>query len=235
MKYRPLQNYLQALPTSNDSVTLSFADIERIIGAKLPRSASDHAPWWANQDYGSQAASWLGAGFTAENVKLGQKRVTFRRSEAPRRRTQSRKTGKETRSRNAREPIKAETLLAAGFEKFGHWEVTGESIALAGKIPSDPGVYAHVVDGKVYYIGSATMGLKRRLYFYGKPGKTQTTSIRINGLILEELRKGKAVELIAAIPKPSTWNGLPVDNVTGLENALIKAHCPPWNKRGVAG
>jgi len=79
------------------------------------------------------------------------------------------------------------------------------------------------------------MGLKKRLYFYGKPGSTQRTSIRINGLIKKELKAGRKVELIAAFPEPSTWNGLPVDCVTGLESGLIKQYCPPWNMRGVAG
>lgn len=235
MKYRPLQEYLQALPASKASVSLTFAEIERIIGAKLPRSASEYAEWWANQDYGSQAASWRGAGFIAEDINLGRKTVSFSRSEGPTRKTRSKQQAKKKRGQTTATPISAKILLKAGFKTYGHWEAKGDNIVLIGDIPSDPGVYAHAVNGKIYYIGSATMGLKKRLYFYGKPGKTQTTSIRINGLIKDELQKGNTVELLAATPEPSQWNGLPVDNVTGLETGLIKAHCPPWNKRGVAG
>lgn len=85
----------------------------------------------------------------------------------------------------------------------------------------------------VYYIGTATMGLRKRMYSYSKPGKSQKTSIRINGLIKDELEAGNIVELIAAFPDPTTWNGLPVDQVTGLEAGLIKKFAPPWNKRGI--
>jgi hypothetical protein len=108
-------------------------------------------------------------------------------------------------------------------------------IHLIGDIPTEPGVYAHVVNRRVYYVGVATMGLKKRLYFYGKPGSTQRTSIRVNGLIKKELKAGKTVELIAAFPEPTSWNDLPVDRVTGLEAGLVRKLGPPWNKRGVAG
>jgi hypothetical protein len=37
-------------------------------------------------------------------------------------------------------------------------------------------VYAFAKDGIVLYVGVATMGLAKRLYFYGKPGVTQRTS-----------------------------------------------------------
>ena len=135
-----------------------------------------------------------------------------------------------------RKPIDEKPLLDAGFKKYGQWECKEDgSIHLAGDIPTEPGVYAHVINGKIHYIGSATMGLKKRLYFYGKPGSTQRTSIRINGLIKEELNAGNIVELIAAFPEPTSWNGLPVDRVTGLESGLVKKFSPPWNKRGVAG
>lgn len=234
MKYGPLREYLQALPASKQSVTLSFAEIERILGAKLPKSASDYQEWWANQDYGVQAAAWRGAGFRAENVNVGRKTVGFRREDAPPSKTPKTKKPK-SKKRAESKPIPAKSLLDAGFQKFGAWELRGDRIALIGDIPAEPGVYAHVVDGAVYYIGSATMGLKKRLYFYGKPGKTQATSIRVNALIKDELAKGRTVELIAALPEPTSWNGLPVDRITGLETGLIKAHCPPWNKRGVAG
>lgn len=63
----------------------------------------------------------------------------------------------------------------------------------------------------------------------------QHTSLRINGLIKNLLHKGETIELIAAVPDATTWNGLPVDVVTGLETGLVKKFRPSWNKRGVAG
>ena len=50
MKYAPLQTYLKKLPASKQCVTLSFVEIEKIIGAKLPKSAFTYREWWANQE-----------------------------------------------------------------------------------------------------------------------------------------------------------------------------------------
>lgn len=46
-KYTPLEQYLKN-SVKND-LTLSFADIERIIVASLPMSAHEHGDWWANE------------------------------------------------------------------------------------------------------------------------------------------------------------------------------------------
>lgn len=234
MKYDPLQEHLKAIPAKKTSVTLKFAEIEKLIRAKLPKSASEYQEWWANQAYGSQAPAWLGAGFVVDSVDVGRKIVRFRRDGAAQSKKKKSKPTK-PKQRPNRKPIDQKLLLDAGFKKYGRWEFKEEHIHLIGDIPTEPGVYAHVVNRKVYYIGVATMGLKKRLYFYGKPGSTQRTSIRVNELIKKELKAGKTVELIAAFPKPTSWNGLPVDRATGLETGLVKKFSPPWNMRGVAG
>ena len=114
------------------------------------------------------------------------------------------------------EPVHESVLLDAGFKQFGNWQIREGRIYLAGDIPIEPAVYAHVTDEQVCYIGSATSGLKKRLYFYQRPGVTQRTSIRINAQIKDEREAGKEVWVIAAFPEPNGWNGLPVDTVTGL-------------------
>lgn len=76
--------------------------------------------------------------------------------------------------------------------------------------------------------------LRSDCYFFGRPEKSQLTSIRVNGLIKAALNAGKDVTLLTAQPDPSSWIGLPVDRVTGLESGLIKKLSPEWNKRGVA-
>ena len=75
------------------------------------------------------------------------------------------------------------------------------------------------------------MGLAKRIYFYGRPGVTQTTSIRINSKIKEELLAQRGVEIFIAIPENLEWNGLPVHGAAGLELGLIKRYYLPWNKR----
>lgn len=84
-KYEPLGNYLAALPSSQERETLTFRKIEdEIIEAKLPRSAFEHRQWWANQDYGSRAYHWEGAGFQVDSVDQSRGIVTFRRVSAAR-------------------------------------------------------------------------------------------------------------------------------------------------------
>jgi hypothetical protein len=77
-KYDRLEEHLRS--TTAAIVTLSFADIERILEDTLPSSAFRYATWWENSNNGRhvQARSWLRAGFVAHpNVHSG--RVTFLR------------------------------------------------------------------------------------------------------------------------------------------------------------
>ncbi len=56
-------------------------------------------------------------------------------------------------------------------------------------------MYAFAKDRIVVYVGAATMGLAKRLYFYGKPGITQRTSLRLNGIIRSELQTVPFIEI----------------------------------------
>lgn len=66
--YEPLRRHLAA--TSAPRVTLSYEEMERLLGRRLPRSArSDHRrQWWANTDSHSQARAWLSVGRKAKPV-----------------------------------------------------------------------------------------------------------------------------------------------------------------------
>jgi hypothetical protein len=86
-KYEPLRQHLRQLPQRTNDVTLSFSNIERIIESRLPKSASDYRPWWANQvdvTNRPQAAAWLEAGFKVDAVHQGGANswVRFVRGEA---------------------------------------------------------------------------------------------------------------------------------------------------------
>ena len=229
MKYAPLQDYLKAITSKKEHVTLAFDEIEKIIGAALPRSAFTYREWWANQHGGSRAPHWRAAGFLIDGVDLERKLAHFRRSTSAKNENLSKRS--DDASRRV-QPVLMDELLEAGFTRIGHWELRKDAIVLIGDVPTKAGVYGHVVDGEIYYIGLATMGLKKRLYFYSKPGKSQRTSIRINALIKKMLCLNSTVEVIAALPEPSSWNGLPVDQASGLETGLIKKFSPPWNMRG---
>ena len=84
-KYEPLELYLRAVPPGTKEVTLSFAEVERIIAAPLPDSAKSHRPWWGNQKDSKmrpQAHAWLSAGFVVDTVNQGGSNasVRFRRA-----------------------------------------------------------------------------------------------------------------------------------------------------------
>lgn len=124
------------------------------------------------------------------------------------------------------------TLLTSGFKLVASWTTEGADLVIDGELPREAGVYAFCDAEHVYYVGVATMGLAKRLYFYRRPGATQTTSLRVKGLLLEHLAT-RPMDILIALPGTSQWNGLPVDLNAGLELGLIKNFTPVWNKRGV--
>lgn len=80
-KYTPLEHYLTALQTSQQDITLSFDQIERILIDKLPPSAFKYQAWWGNQKKGShvEAHAWMDAGWKVDTVNFNEKWVRFRR------------------------------------------------------------------------------------------------------------------------------------------------------------
>lgn len=137
-------------------------------------------------------------------------------------------------SRAVREGNAIDMLIDAGFTLLGSWVIADAGISLSTPAPKDPGVYAFVVHGAVKYIGLTKMGFARRMYSYSRPGSTQRTSQRINGMICEHCRAGDVVEIYIAVPPASEWNGLPIHTAAGLEAGLIDMIQPSWNKMGVS-
>jgi hypothetical protein len=105
------------------------------------------------------------------------------------------------------------------------------NLVLDQPFPEAAGVYAFTKDGIALYVGVATMGLAKRLYFYRRPGVTQRTSQRLNGIIKSELTTVPAIDVYTAIPPDLEWNGLPIHGSAGLELGLIKRYSLPWNMR----
>ena len=70
-KYQALESYLASSPATIDEMTLSFEQIETIIGDRLPSSALNYREWWANQSditNRTQAKAWITAGFVVDEV-----------------------------------------------------------------------------------------------------------------------------------------------------------------------
>jgi hypothetical protein len=82
-KYSALSHYLSKIEA--ESIELTFAKIEEIIGGPLPPSAMRHPAWWANEKDGSHswAHLWRAAGWLKEKVDFKLLRVVFRRTHRP--------------------------------------------------------------------------------------------------------------------------------------------------------
>ena len=81
-KYEPLFRHLSALEAPRWRTT--FADIEHILGFRLPESARVCRPWWANQaddKRRSQARAWQTAGWQTRTVDLKAETLVFERVE----------------------------------------------------------------------------------------------------------------------------------------------------------
>jgi hypothetical protein len=76
-KYAPLGDYLRA--QSKEAVPLRFADIAKIVGHQLPRSAR-YPAWWSNNETNNVMTKvWLDAGFRTEQVDVTGEKLVFRR------------------------------------------------------------------------------------------------------------------------------------------------------------
>jgi len=64
-----------------DCITLSFKQLEEILGFRLPPSSRKYRAWWANDKTHVQAADgWLRAGWKVDSVDLRKEMVTFKRN-----------------------------------------------------------------------------------------------------------------------------------------------------------
>jgi hypothetical protein len=81
-KYDPLTSYLREQPYR--AVKLGFGDLEKILGFKLPSSASQHRAWWSNNGSNNvMTKAWLSAGFRTRDVDMENERLTFERVSEP--------------------------------------------------------------------------------------------------------------------------------------------------------
>lgn len=81
-KYYPLFEHLQHC--NKAAITLTFLEIEALMGRSLPASARAKKGWWSNRDSASalQAIAWVKAGYQVHSVDLVQQKVTFQTFQA---------------------------------------------------------------------------------------------------------------------------------------------------------
>ncbi len=78
-KYHALFQHLRQ--QRQEELSLTFADIERLIGCPLPPGARRGRAFWNNRRRGGlQAKAWMAAGYLVRRVDLEAGRVTFARA-----------------------------------------------------------------------------------------------------------------------------------------------------------
>jgi hypothetical protein len=83
-KYSALGDYLKR--QRGERIPITFGEIEKITGVKLPASAQKHRPWWSNNPRNSVMTKvWLDAGFESEQVDMPARKLVFRRVRGARR------------------------------------------------------------------------------------------------------------------------------------------------------
>jgi hypothetical protein len=84
-KYERLTDYLGRQPKDKTYVEMTFKEIEKIIGEKLPPSANVHRAWWSNNEQNSaMTRAWRLAHFRSTRVDMTAGKLTFVREHPPR-------------------------------------------------------------------------------------------------------------------------------------------------------
>lgn len=127
-------------------------------------------------------------------------------------------------------------LLELGFKKVGHWKLSDAQrlrCELSTSEYTGKTLYTFVSSSHILYIGKTNRTLKRRMYGYMNPGKSQRTNHRLNPLLTRLLSDEKQVEIYAFADSGLLfYGGFHVNLAAGLEDSLISQIRPKWNMMG---
>lgn len=79
-KYQGLSDHLAGQKGNEWRGT--FDEIEKLLGAPLPKTARSGVAWWTNDEAKAQAKAWLGAGWQVMDVDAKAGTVTFLKADA---------------------------------------------------------------------------------------------------------------------------------------------------------
>jgi hypothetical protein len=80
-KYQPLGDFLRKQRAT--LIPMTFSEIERITGTRLPKS-QQYPAWWSNSTTNNVMTQvWLDAGFETEQVDVENRKLMFRKVGAP--------------------------------------------------------------------------------------------------------------------------------------------------------
>jgi hypothetical protein len=76
-KYGSLREHLQK--QTKDQIPMTFSEIERVLGFKLPKSQI-YPAWWSNNPTNNVMTNeWLAAGFKTEQIDIEGRKLVFRK------------------------------------------------------------------------------------------------------------------------------------------------------------
>jgi hypothetical protein len=81
-KYAGLESHLKFRSAFTDTVKLTFARIDGLIGSDLPIAAYRDPLWWSNASSSLHAKAWLDAGWEVQEVNLKEGYALFRKVRA---------------------------------------------------------------------------------------------------------------------------------------------------------
>ncbi len=121
-KYDALYDFLERIPPDVGERTLTFDEMEKILGFKLPKSAYAYRQWWANSTSPHRhphAQSWLAAGWRVEAVNQQDEWVRFQRGKQRQSKSEIARVSSENRpspGKGKRFQEKAAELLSERFQ-----------------------------------------------------------------------------------------------------------------------
>jgi hypothetical protein len=78
-KWTGLEGHLKFRSAFTNTVKLTFARIDGLIGSNLPMAAYRDVSWWSNTSSSIHAKAWLDAGWDVQEVNLKEGYVVFKK------------------------------------------------------------------------------------------------------------------------------------------------------------
>jgi hypothetical protein len=123
-------------------------------------------------------------------------------------------------------------LYEVGFQKSGTWSLKGEELVLQLSNLADRQnvLYAFVSGSTVKYVGKTTQSLQRRMFGYQRPNVDQRTNWRNRIAIIDLLKNGHEVDILAlADTGLLRYGSFHLNLAAGLEDSIIVTLKPEWN------
>lgn len=131
------------------------------------------------------------------------------------------------------------TLIGIGLEEAASWKLTtgglktlGDKAARWRWLTARPGaLYALCSGDKVLHIERSATTLSKRFAALG-----DAADASLHQAIRKILATGKEVSILVLADQPTiSWGPFAINLAAGLEDSLIKAFRPPWNKSNREG